>query len=197
MSDCTCGAGSAYTSGSCSNCTSGTSQYSGCTSGCGGNCSGANCGAGCGPCGGCGGNCGGCDGNCGTSCNTACAVDCTSDCTGGCLTECGKQCTGKTQAENFKNLKLEKKFIANNIQHISNFVDYEIQRRGLTTDTVTFTQKAKLDDTIFNKIITNLEKSGLTISESKAIEKKKGLKALGLDIIKKATELYNTDVVDH
>lgn len=200
--DCTCGGGDCVSScgssgGSTGGCAWGSTDS---CSGCGGDCSGANCGAGCGSaCGGCGDACEGCTGGCGTSCNVACSVSCTGSCTGGCLTACGKQCTGQTQAENFAKLKLEKRFNADNIQFISDFVKYEVQRREVTPTSISFSKKEKLDENKINQILNNLEKIESTIDSSAiinintAVEKKRGLRKLGEDIISKATVYYNTN----
>lgn len=177
---------------SCTSCTNACG--SGC-GGCGGSCSGARCGAGCGDAcsDGCGGGCGSqCSGQCSNACAQGCATGCTSGCTGGCHTACGKQCTGGAQAENFTNLKLEKKFVANNIQFISDFVNYEVSRRDETPETITFSQKERLDDTKINKIISNLKKVNSQLN-LQASEKKRGLRSFAEDIIKEATTLYNTD----
>lgn len=82
--------------------------------------------------------------------------------------------------------------MANNIQSISDFVNYEISRRDQSPEIITFSQKERLDDTKINKIISNLKKVSPNLS-LQASEKKRGLRSFAEDIIREATTLYNTD----
>ena len=188
----------------------------GCSSACRGGCVGSNtCGGGCsngckGGCtskGGCGGNCegscsvtcgsgvdgssggGGC--GCGGNCSGKCEDNCAHDCSG----SCNNQCDGKVQDTNIADMgdTLHKKFLKSDISNITKCIEHEAKRRGKTPDSVSFNKGEKLDDEKINKIISNLEKAGQTLSISEE-QKKKGLYSLGQTLIDKAIAAYEETV---
>lgn len=203
-------------SGHCSTC----AGYSTCTGGCDNTCNGCTgCGGGCSPgCGSCDSNCtntclgtcsGGCGGGCKGTCNDTCsgncsncsgAGTCSTECGSGCSTGCGtdcegacnKTCDGGVQDTNLANLKLETLFKKDNIQNISDFIKFELEnRRGLTAIDISFVKKTKIDESKILNIISNLGTLKHPIKESNPVEKKRGYRALALDIIEKAKDAYN------
>lgn len=192
-----CSAGSSSCSGGCNTgCTSCQTCTGGCrdTGGCGGTCQGS-CSTTCASYGGCTGTCKGectgCSGNCSGSCKGGCTNSCGSGCGGTCSSACNSGC--KNGNYDKVTLSLTEYFEAENIQLISDYIKYEATKRSQTPVSITFPQGELLDDSKINNIITNLSKSGQTMS-NKATAGNIALRELGLELINKAKAAHNTIV---
>lgn len=192
----------------CSRCTYGCTGACapGCTgecgSGCRGGCGGCSygCSGGCTSCSGCSGctgctSCSGCSNTCtatcADSCNNNCRDSCTGACTNTCKNYCNQGCSGSAM-----NLTLDTYFTAENAQAIADAIIFEIGRRPNASSPINttnlFTDGKVLTATDINKLITNLSKTGKTITS--AVQGSTAQRALGESIIAKLLEANGENI---
>ena len=160
--------------GGCKGCTSCTDTCSGCGSGCASSCT---------------GQCKGCSGTCKDTCTGGCGSGCDGGCKGDCSTACNATCVGATQSANLEKLILTKKFEANNISDIINFIEFEaLNRRGIEITDLSVSVMDILDDEIINSIIDNLAILEYPINQVKVEQAAIASKPIIKEIIAKAKE---------
>ena len=191
-SKCTYGCTGACAPGCTGECGTGcTGACGGCSYSCSGTCTSCEGCSGCTGCTSCSGCSNTCTATCADSCNNNCKNTCTGACTNTCKNYCNQGCSGSAM-----NLTLDTYFTAENAQAIADAIIFEIGRRPNASTPINttnlFTDGKVLTATDVNKLITNLSKTGKTVTS--ATQGTTAERSLGESIIAKLLEANEENI---